>query len=164
MKFISLYFILDPFDSTAHAQGLIGNFGMKRLGKRNHEKDFSRILLDSIDEAFLTLGEHTKASIYFSLERKFAISRQDIPDRIGDFSEALEQIFGLGARQLEILIMKYLNRKVDCAYEWVGPKWLVPDLTFVKYVKLLKLCVEDNETIGNLEVLVDAGERQEQRA
>ena len=115
----------------------------RKIGKRKREKKFNAILLDSIDEAFLTLGENSKSAIYFHLESKLAISRQDIPERICDFSDALEQVFGLAAHQLEILIMKCLNEKINCTYEWVGPKWLVPDLTFTKYVKLLELWCED---------------------
>ncbi len=130
--------------------------------KRKHGNRFSAILLESIDEAFLTLGEKAKSSIYFHLETKFAISKQEIPYRIDDFSDALEQVFGLGARQLEILIMKYLNEKIDCAYYWVGPKWLVPDLTFTKYVKMLQIWCEDTEKIGKEEVMLDVGEQQVQ--
>ena len=135
----------------------------RKLDKRKRENKFSTILLESIDEAFLTLGKNSKSSIYFHLETKFAISKQDIPNRVGDFSDALEQIFGLAAQKLEILIMKFLNEKIDCTYDWVGPKWLVPDLTFTKYVKLLELCCEDTEKIGEVEVILDAGEQQEQR-
>ncbi|MGD6852564.1 MAG: hypothetical protein ACQCN6_10945 [Candidatus Bathyarchaeia archaeon] len=127
------------------------------------EKKFATILLEAIDEAFTTLGPSVKLSIYFHLETKFAVSKQDIPDRIGDFTDALETIFGQGARALEILIMKNLNQKVKCHYKWQGPKWLVPDLTFEKYVRLLQLSVEDKGKIGDVEVLLDAGEKPQQR-
>ena len=132
------------------------------MSKRKRERKFSRILLEAIDEAFLTLGENARTAIYCHLESKFAISRQDIPDRIGDFSDALEQIFGLAAPQLEILIMKFLNRRVKCEYEWVGPKWLVPDLTFKKYVVLTELTFKDTSKIENVEILVDDGEKPRQ--
>jgi hypothetical protein len=133
------------------------------MSKCRTEK-FGATLLDSIDEALSVLGEKAKLSIYFNLETKFAISRQDIPNRLGDFSDALEQIFGLGARQIEILIMKCLNEKVHCKYEWVGPKWLVPDVTFTKYVELLELWYEKAEKTLEVEVTLDAGEQQEQQA
>ncbi len=133
------------------------------MDKSKCENKFNAIILESIDEAFLTLGKNARSSLYFHLETKFAISRQDIPVRVGDFSEALEQIFGLAAQNLEILIMKFLNEKVNCTYDWVGPTWLVPDLTFTKYVKLLELWCEDTEKIGEVEVILDAGERQEQK-
>lgn len=132
------------------------------MSKRKRERKFSIILLKAIDEAFLTLGENARTAIYCHLESKFAISRQDIPDRIGDFSDALAQIFGLAAPQLEILIMKFLNRRVKCEYEWVGPKWLVPDLTFKKYVVLTELTFKDTSKIENVEILVDDGEKPRQ--
>jgi hypothetical protein len=51
--------------------------------------------------------------------------------------------------------MKCLNQQVECSYNWVGPKWLVPDLTFTKYVKLLELWYEDTEKNGKMEVILD---------
>ena len=136
----------------------------RKLTKRKRQKKFNTLLLDSIDEALLSLGENARSSIYFHLETKFAISKKDIPDRVSDFSDALEQIFGLAASHLEILIMKYLNEKVNCAYQWTGPKWLVPELTFTKYVKLLKIWCGDTEKSCEVEVTLDIGERQEQQA
>lgn len=132
------------------------------MGKNRGGKKFEQILLDSIDEAFSTLGESVKKSIYFHLEHKFMIARQDIPYSIDNFSDALERIFGLGARHLEILIMKKLHEKITCFYEWNGPSWLVPDLTFRKYVELMRLCYEDKGKIGEVEVWIDAEEKQEQ--
>ena len=44
------------------------------------------------------------------------------------------------------------------------PNWLVPELTFSQYVKLMKLSFDDKGKIGQVEVIIDAGEqRQEQR-
>lgn len=137
--------------------------GCDSLGKRNSEKNFCQILVESIDEAFLTLGENAKSSIYFYLETKCAIPKQDIPNRVDDFSDALEEIFGMAARQIEILIMKCLNQRVDCTYKWVSPKWLVPDLTFTKYVILMRLSCEETRKNSNIEVILNAGAQQEQR-
>jgi hypothetical protein len=136
---------------------------MKGLTRTETEKRFAVILLDSIDEALTTLGPNVKLSIYFHLETKFAISKQDIPDRIEDFTCAIEKIFGDAAKPLEILIMKHLNQKAQCNYKWQGPKWLVPDLTFEKYVKLIRLALEDNGITGDVEVVLDAREKPEQR-
>ena len=134
-----------------------------KRGKRKLENTFNAILLESIDKAFLKLGKNAKESIYLHLETEFAITRQDIPSRVNDFSDALEQIFGLAAQPLEVLIMRFLNEKVNCSYNWVGPTWLVPDLSFTKYVKLLELWCEDSDRIGEVEVILDDGERQEQK-
>jgi len=76
----------------------------------------------------------------------------------------LERIFGQAALQLQILIMKCLNEKVQGSYEWSGPRWLVPDLTFTKYIKLMRLYWTDADNTGDVEVSLDAGERKEQEA
>jgi hypothetical protein len=133
------------------------------LTKQGKEKKFNKILLEAIDQALSALGENTKKSVYLHLENNFAIPKKDIPNRVGDFTDALEQIFGLASTKLEILIMVCLNRRVRCEYKWVGPKWLVPDLTFEKYAKLLEIWCKENDEICDFEVIVNAEERQEQR-
>lgn len=135
---------------------------MKDLAKTNNEKKFDNVLLDAIDLAFSALGQNVKFTIYFNLETKFELPKKTIPDRISDFSNALDQIFGQAARSLEILIMKYLNDKVKCNYSWVGPKWLVPDLTFEKYINLVRMSVEGSGKIGDVEVLLNDYQRPEQ--
>ena len=70
------------------------------MGNNGDCKKFENVLLETIDQAFSTLGENVKKSIYFHLNQKFMITKQDIPYRIDDFSDALEQIFGTGARML----------------------------------------------------------------
>lgn len=132
------------------------------MNRNDGNKKFETVLLDAVDEAFSTLGEKSKTSIYFHLEHKFIIPKQDIPYRIDDFSDALERIFGIAAKNLEILIMKKLNEKINCFYAWTGPRWLVPDLTFMQYVELLRLCYVDKRKTGELEVWVNAEEKQKQ--
>lgn len=132
------------------------------MDKKNHLTKFEDVFQDSVEEALSCLGESVKKSIYFHLENSFLLSRQDIPCRVKDFSDALERIFGLGARHIELLIMEKLYLKVNCSYKWEGPKWLVPDLTFEQYVELMRTGYK-GEKFENLEVIVDAGEKQEQR-
>ena len=133
------------------------------MNRTDERKKFETILLDSIDDAFSTLGESVKTSIYHHLERTFTIPKQDIPYRMDDFSEALEHVFGAAAKHLEILIMKKLHDKIDFYYKWDGPKWLVPDLTLRQYIDLLKLCWEEKGKTGEVEVWVNAEEKQKQR-
>jgi hypothetical protein len=133
------------------------------LKKKTNVKKFDQILLESIDEALSTIGKRAKEAIYHHLKHNFSISKQDIPRRVNDFSTAIEQIFGETAQHIEILIMKCLQKKVKGSYEWNGPKWLVPDLTFVKYVNLMRVSYEDTERADNVEVILDLGEQVEQR-
>lgn len=94
-------------------------------------KDFDELLLNSIDDAFLSMGEAVKKSIYCHIEKHFKVSRQEIPQNLPQFQEGLERIFGVGARFLEILIMKNLYAKIGCSLK-LGKS--SRQLEFVKYV------------------------------
>jgi hypothetical protein len=113
------------------------------LAKQRQHENFDQILLDSIDEALSSLSENVKRTVYFQLEDFFKIRKQEIPSRLSDFSNALEQLFGLGATHLEILFMKNLHDKikVTCkwpAYKWPLSKWIVTEMTFQEYVRLMR--------------------------
>jgi hypothetical protein len=120
------------------------------------------LLLKAIDEALSSLGETPKKAIYYQLETAFNIKKKEIPNKIDGFSRALEQIFGLGTRHLEVLFMKNLHAKVGGLYKWEGPRWLVPEMKFLEYVKLMKLCYGDQGKIGEVEFLIAVEEKQEQ--
>jgi hypothetical protein len=113
------------------------------LAKHSQHKNFDQILLDAIDEALSSLGENVKMTVYFQIEDLFRIKKQEIPIRLSDFSNALEQLFGLGARYLEILFMKNIHAKIKVTckwheYEWPLSKWIVPEMTFQEYVRLMR--------------------------
>ncbi len=93
--------------------------------------NFEQLLLESIDDAFLSMGEPVKKSIYYNIEQHFKVSRKDIPQNLPQFQEGLERIFGVGARFLEILIMKNLHAKTGCPLKIGQGK----QLEFVKYVE-----------------------------
>lgn len=101
-------------------------------------QSFYRVLLNAIDAAFSSMGESSMHAIYYHLEGTFGIRKREIPFRIDDFSDALEKIFGSGARHLEILIMKKLHEEIQIEYKWDLPKWVVPELTFKQYVNMMK--------------------------
>lgn len=77
------------------------------------ERDFQKLVLDAVDDAFSSLGDSAKQSIYFHLENRFMIKRDEIPNRLEDFEGGIERIFGAGARFLQILIMKKLHERVE---------------------------------------------------
>ncbi|MEM2465938.1 MAG: hypothetical protein QXZ47_01380 [Candidatus Bathyarchaeia archaeon] len=95
------------------------------------DKSFDEILLEAVDEALASLGESAKRSIYYHLEKKFKIPREEIPNRIKDFAEGLEKIFGIGAHFLEILVMKGLYNRIGKPFEWNERK----EFIFVNYVE-----------------------------
>ena len=97
-------------------------------------KDFDKLLVDSIDDALLSLGESSRHSIYFHIEQNFNLKRNEIPQNLVQFQLALERIFGVGSRFIEILIMKNLHRKI-CQTLKIEE---IQQLEFVKYVKAVR--------------------------
>ena len=91
------------------------------------DKKFDTLLIGAIDESLTSLGESAKQSIYFHIEKKFGVSSNSIPENLEEFQAGLEKIFGVGARFIEILIMKNLYTKIgvppemstDCKLEFV---------------------------------------------
>ncbi|XHH10488.1 MAG: hypothetical protein ACFCUE_07625 [Candidatus Bathyarchaeia archaeon] len=99
----------------------------------NKTKQFDDLLLTAIDNALSSLGESVKKSIYYHLEEKFCLKRSQIPNKLNKFQEAIEQIFGSGARFLEILIMKNLYLKTGASINMDSSK-----VCFVDYVNEMK--------------------------
>jgi len=95
---------------------------------------FQKLLLEAVDDAFSSLGDSAKQSIYFHLETKFKVPKTEIPCRLEDFESGLESIFGIGTRFLEILIMKKLYETMESkgrSLKWDEGK----EFKFTDYVK-----------------------------
>jgi hypothetical protein len=95
---------------------------------------FDKLLLEAVDEALTSLGDSARQAIYFHLEDQFKITKKEIPYHLEDFTGGLEKIFGLGARFIEILIMKNLYGKIGQPLKWDESK----ELSFVEYVTAAK--------------------------
>lgn len=114
-----------------------------RTNKTPESAQFDEILLKSIEEAFFSLGESVRQTIYFHLEEQFQIKKKQIPKHLKKFQAAIEEIFGSGARFLEILIMKNLYRNI-------GEKMILADdcsADFLSYMnEAKKTFVNDGKT------------------
>jgi hypothetical protein len=98
------------------------------------EKAFQKLFLEAVDAAFSSLGDSVRQSIYFHLQSKFNITRDEIPCRLKDFENGLEKIFGEGNRFLEVLIMKNLHERIgqrNAPIKWEEGK----EFKFIDYVK-----------------------------
>jgi hypothetical protein len=93
---------------------------------------FEELLLTVLEEEFSSLGEGCKQVIYFHLEKEFMLNKKNIPSRIGDFSEAIENIFGIGAQVLEIRIMKNLFKKIGHPFPYFQYQ---KSLEFAEYIE-----------------------------
>lgn len=93
-------------------------------------KTFDTVLLEAIDQALASLGESAKEAIYFHLEEKFKIAKRRIPRHLAEFEDGLEKIFGIGAKYIEILIMKQLYQTIGQPLNWNGQE----EFGFTEYV------------------------------
>jgi len=100
------------------------------------DRAFKKLLLEAVDEALSSLGDSSKQAIYFYLEETFKINRQNIPNKIEEFTNAIEKIFGQGAKILELQIIKHLYEKVGRDFEYFPEK---DDLLFTEYVEAVYL-------------------------
>lgn len=94
------------------------------------KQSFEKLLLEAIDEGLSSLGNSPKQAVYFYIEKKFNVKKREIPYKTEEFVDALEKIFGLGAKFLEILIIRRLYEKVGQILEWNEAQ---TDLTFTEY-------------------------------
>jgi hypothetical protein len=101
---------------------------------------FEKLLLEAIDQGLSSLGDSAKEAVYFYLKRTFSIEKLDIHNKIGEFANAIEEIFGLGAKILEIQIIKCLYEKVGYDFKYFPEK---DDLLFTKYVEAASLYSEN---------------------
>lgn len=96
---------------------------------------FEKKFLEAVDEAFYSIGnDDYNRVIYEYLEKNFMLTKLNIPKRIEDFSEALDKIFGLGAKILEIRIMNNLYLRIDNSFKYKNEK----TFDFVNYIKSIK--------------------------
>jgi hypothetical protein len=121
----------------------------RRFRSKNREAEkrtmnFEEDLLEAIDEGFSLLGESPKQAVYFHLEKTFQMNRLDIPYRIEEFTDAIEKIFGAGAKILEIQIMKCLFKKVGYTFKHYPRQ---KNLTFTEYIAAVKLEKNNYENI-----------------
>jgi hypothetical protein len=78
------------------------------------------------------------------LEKTFKMNRLDIPYRIEEFIDAIDKIFGTGAKILEIQIMKCLFKRVGCTIRQYPEQNGLEFAEYVEAVKLTKKKYENN--------------------
>ena len=107
---------------------------LREKKKKSCEGSFDAIIIEAVDESFSLFGHSFKQAIYFQLENTFKIKKQEIPLKIEEFTNAIEQIFGIGAKFIEMKIIEVLHEKTqDFMY---FPK--KEDLVFTEYVASLR--------------------------
>ncbi|MCW4045887.1 MAG: hypothetical protein NWE94_10285 [Candidatus Bathyarchaeota archaeon] len=107
---------------------------LKTRKTNTRETKFEEIMLETVDEVFSSLGHTCKQAIYAQLKETFKIKKREIPIKLEEFANAIEQIFGPGARFIELKIIEKLHQKT--------PNFLyiphIKSLVFADYVTNLR--------------------------
>ncbi|MGD0994875.1 MAG: hypothetical protein ABR909_05045 [Candidatus Bathyarchaeia archaeon] len=100
------------------------------IENQTSETVFETQLSEAIDVILSALGDSTKEAIYRLLKKAYGINKEDIPNQIEGFANAIEQTFGPVSKLIEIKIIERLHAKYkDFSY---APK--KGELNFVEFV------------------------------
>jgi len=114
--------------------------------KEESFNEFRKVLLETIDKSLKqVLGETATQTIYFHLEQKHHLKREDIPDNLEDFRFTLEKIFGIGALVIEKTIMENLHSRLSLNNKNLGLKYESKEqFNFIDYITDLRsICVKE---------------------
>jgi hypothetical protein len=93
-------------------------------------------LVQAVDEGLLVPGRFVRAAIYERLERSYQLRREEIPERLDTFHQALLDLLGGGGKVMEKLIAKNLYSRLGLSLV-EHEKWTL--LNYVDYAKKVQL-------------------------
>lgn len=90
--------------------------------------ELDRLLVESLDESFAAiLGEIPKKTLFDFLEKSRAITKNRIPEKLNEFTAAMDTVFGTTtSRVLESIVVKGLYSRLALTYI-ERPDWRLLD-------------------------------------
>ena len=85
---------------------------LSRKKQKSTEDEFKAAIIETVDDSFSSFSNIDKEAIYLRLEKAFKIKKQEIPSKIEAFVDAIEQIFGVGAKLIEIRRIEALHKRI----------------------------------------------------
>jgi hypothetical protein len=70
-------------------------------------------IMEAIDESLASFGDKVRQIVYFHMQSNHNVPKQEIPTKIEELAKALEAIFGIGARLIEMKIIQKLHSKTN---------------------------------------------------
>ena len=120
---------------TQKSPNLMCEIHLNKAEKIENRQKFEKLLIEAVDEYLSCLGDSHKNAIYLHMHQQYGIRREEIPNQIKKFAEAIEESFGQGATLIEIGIIKTIYEKSGIFNYLVEQK----ELTFVDYLEKLRL-------------------------
>jgi hypothetical protein len=102
--------------------------------RKHAENHLDTEILEVIDESLASFGESVKQVVYFQLQTNHHVKKQDIPSKIEEFASTIEEIFGIGARLIEMKIMETLHARTE-GFLYIPKN---NDLMFKDYVQTVR--------------------------
>lgn len=93
-------------------------------------EEFRETVLKAVDDGLLVIGKSARDALLYHVEKSFGIRRQEIPERLKAFHEALKNLLGQGATVVDTLIARNLYDSLGLNF--TGHRnWTIVD--YVKY-------------------------------
>jgi hypothetical protein len=83
-----------------------------RKNQKQTEEEFKAIIIESVDESFASFSNLNKQAVYLHLEKTYNIKKEEIPCKMDKFTDAIEQMFGIGVKLVEMRIIKALHKRI----------------------------------------------------
>jgi hypothetical protein len=81
------------------------------LENQSPDRNFNQVLIETLDNVLLSRVEKFRQSIYNQIETQYQIGKEEIPNNIQKFANAIEKILGDAALIFEIQIMQIIHQK-----------------------------------------------------
>jgi len=83
----------------------------------SRREQFERAFLEAVDKGLIVLSESVRHTIFFYLEKNYGLKREEISEKLEEFSSRLEGLFGSAALVVEKLIIKDLHQRLGLKYK-----------------------------------------------
>jgi hypothetical protein len=85
---------------------------LSRENQKQTQSKFQTAITETVDQSLSSFSNLDKEAVYSCLENTFHISKQEIPGKIENFADAIEQMFGVGAKLIEIRMVEALHKRI----------------------------------------------------
>ena len=79
--------------------------------QKTPEEKFNFAITETVDESFSSFKNLDKEAAYLHLEKTFKIKKEEAPLKIESFTDAIEQMFGIASKLVEIKIIEGLHKR-----------------------------------------------------
>lgn len=79
--------------------------------QKTPKEKFNSAITETIDESFSSFSNLDKEAAYRHLEKDFKIKKEEIPLKIEGFADAIEQMFGIASKLVEIRMIEAFHKR-----------------------------------------------------